>query len=50
MLGWQHWITEIKHIREGVSFVDEQRHGPYASGTTTTKSASAIARLSCSTR
>lgn len=23
------WVTEIKHIREGVSFVDEQRFGPY---------------------
>lgn len=27
--GTQHWLTEIKHIREGVSFVDEQRLGPY---------------------
>ena len=25
---WQ-WLTEIKHIREGISFVDEQRSGPY---------------------
>jgi ligand-binding SRPBCC domain-containing protein len=23
------WVTEIKHICEGVSFVDEQRYGPY---------------------
>jgi len=25
---WQ-WLTEIKHIREGEYFVDEQRLGPY---------------------
>lgn len=25
---WQ-WLTEIKHIRKGISFVDEQRSGPY---------------------
>lgn len=27
--GTQQWVTEIKHIKEGVSFVDEQRIGPY---------------------
>lgn len=30
LLGQQTWLTEIKHIREGQSFVDEQRIGPYA--------------------
>lgn len=25
---WE-WVTEVKHIREGISFVDEQRSGPY---------------------
>ena len=29
LLGTHTWITEIKHIREGHSFVDEQRLGPY---------------------
>jgi ligand-binding SRPBCC domain-containing protein len=29
LAGTWHWITEIKHIREGKSFVDEQRRGPY---------------------
>lgn len=29
LLGVHSWVTEIKHIREGVSFVDEQRLGPY---------------------
>ena len=29
LFGPQRWLTEIKHIREGVSFVDEQRIGPY---------------------
>ena len=29
LMGTHSWITEIKHIREGVSFVDEQRLGPY---------------------
>jgi len=24
------WLTEITHVREGASFVDEQRVGPYA--------------------
>lgn len=23
------WITEITHVEEGVSFIDEQRFGPY---------------------
>lgn len=27
--GHQRWLTEIKHIRPGRSFVDEQRLGPY---------------------
>lgn len=27
--GTQRWLTEIKHIHDGVSFVDEQRIGPY---------------------
>ena len=27
--GTHRWVTEIKHIREGRSFVDEQRLGPY---------------------
>ena len=27
--GSRRWLTEIKHIREGESFVDEQRLGPY---------------------
>ncbi len=29
LLGQQTWLTEIKHIREKHSFVDEQRVGPY---------------------
>jgi ligand-binding SRPBCC domain-containing protein len=29
LFGRWRWLTEIKHIREGVSFVDEQRVGPY---------------------
>jgi ligand-binding SRPBCC domain-containing protein len=29
VLGQQLWVTEIKHVREGRSFVDEQRIGPY---------------------
>ena len=29
LLGTHAWVTEIKHIREGHSFVDEQRLGPY---------------------
>lgn len=30
LLGRQRWLTEIKHIREGEYFVDEQRIGPYS--------------------
>jgi ligand-binding SRPBCC domain-containing protein len=26
---WLRWLTEIRHVREGVYFVDEQRAGPY---------------------
>lgn len=26
---WLRWLTEIRHIREGTYFVDEQRIGPY---------------------
>ncbi len=29
VFGRRRWLTEIKHIREGISFVDEQRVGPY---------------------
>ncbi|BDD86321.1 SRPBCC family protein [Desulfofustis limnaeus] len=29
VFGKQSWVTEIKHIRPGQSFVDEQRLGPY---------------------
>ena len=29
LFGTYRWLTEIKHIREGISFVDEQRLGPY---------------------
>ena len=29
LIGTHTWVTEIKHIREGISFVDEQRLGPY---------------------
>ena len=28
-IGRQAWLTEIKHVREKHSFVDEQRIGPY---------------------
>ena len=28
-LGKRRWVTEIKHIRTGTAFVDEQRIGPY---------------------
>lgn len=28
-LGRQRWLTEIKHVVDGRSFVDEQRVGPY---------------------
>lgn len=30
ILGETRWLTEIKHIEPGVSFVDEQRQGPYS--------------------
>jgi len=29
LLGRQTWVSELKHIRHGHSFVDEQRIGPY---------------------
>ena len=29
LLGWSTWLTEIKYVEEGVSFMDEQRVGPY---------------------
>lgn len=29
VLGWQTWVSVIKHIREMESFVDEQKIGPY---------------------
>ena len=29
LLGWSTWLTEIKYLKEGVSFMDEQRVGPY---------------------
>ena len=29
MLGWTPWLTEIKYVTEGYSFMDEQRVGPY---------------------
>lgn len=29
MLGWTPWLTEIKYVEEGYSFVDEQKVGPY---------------------
>lgn len=29
LIGTHTWVTEIKHTREGISFVDEQRLGPY---------------------
>lgn len=29
LIGTHSWVTEIKHIREGFAFVDEQRLGPY---------------------
>lgn len=25
-----HWLTEIRHVRDGRYFVDEQRRGPYS--------------------
>lgn len=29
LMGWQVWVSELKHIQAGVSFVDEQKIGPY---------------------
>jgi ligand-binding SRPBCC domain-containing protein len=29
VLGWTPWLTEIKYVNEGTSFMDEQRVGPY---------------------
>ena len=29
LLGKQPWLSEIKHVRDHHSFVDEQRIGPY---------------------
>ena len=29
LMGWTPWLTEIKYVEEGFSFVDEQRVGPY---------------------
>jgi ligand-binding SRPBCC domain-containing protein len=29
-LVWVSWVTEIKAVEEGRSFIDEQRFGPYA--------------------
>lgn len=29
LFGRHRWLTEIKHLRPGASFVDEQRLGPY---------------------
>jgi ligand-binding SRPBCC domain-containing protein len=29
ILGWTSWLTEIKYVKEGFSFMDEQRVGPY---------------------
>ena len=29
LLGWTPWLTEIKYVDEGFSFMDEQRVGPY---------------------
>ena len=26
---WLDWLTEIRHVRDGICFVDEQRAGPY---------------------
>jgi ligand-binding SRPBCC domain-containing protein len=26
---WLDWLTEIRHVREGAYFIDEQRAGPY---------------------
>ena len=29
VLGWTSWLTEIKYVTQGYSFMDEQRVGPY---------------------
>ena len=29
LLGWSTWLTEIKYVEDVVSFMDEQRVGPY---------------------
>jgi ligand-binding SRPBCC domain-containing protein len=29
VLGWTSWLTEIKYVTKGYSFMDEQRVGPY---------------------
>lgn len=29
VIGWTPWLTEIKYLEEGFSFMDEQRVGPY---------------------
>jgi ligand-binding SRPBCC domain-containing protein len=29
LMGWQVWVSEIKHIEPGRYFVDEQKIGPY---------------------
>ena len=29
VLGWTSWLTEIKYVTDGYSFMDEQRVGPY---------------------
>ncbi|MBN2161641.1 MAG: SRPBCC family protein [Pontiellaceae bacterium] len=29
LMGWQPWVSEIKHIDPGRYFVDEQKIGPY---------------------
>ncbi|MDI1320555.1 MAG: SRPBCC family protein [bacterium] len=26
---WLRWVTEIREVRDGIAFVDEQRAGPY---------------------
>jgi ligand-binding SRPBCC domain-containing protein len=29
LIGWQVWVSELKHIQPGSYFVDEQKIGPY---------------------
>ena len=29
LIGWQVWVSELKHIQPGTYFVDEQKIGPY---------------------